>query len=203
MKIILLHGLGQTAQAWKEVVSKLPGQNIACPELFAQAEGELTYDSVLAGLEKYCAGESEPFVFCGLSLGGVLALDYAVRHPERVAALVLIGAQYRVPTRLIDFQNLLFRLMPQSAFAEMGLPKQKVIALSHSMRTLDLGKELHRVSCPATVLCGEKDQANRKAAQELQALLPKAVLQIVPGAGHEMNLDAPEAIAQVLQSLTC
>ena len=53
-------------------------------------------------------------------------------------------------------------------------------------------------TCPVTIVCGEKDSANLKASKKLNELLPHATLQIVPGAGHEINKDAPEAIAAVL-----
>ena len=66
------------------------------------------------------------------------------------------------------------------------------------MRSLDFTSRLNRVTCPVTILCGEKDSANIKASKKLDGLLPYATLQIVPGAGHEINKDAPEAIAAIL-----
>lgn len=36
MKTVLLHGLGQTAQDWKEVVQQLSISDVDCPELFLQ-----------------------------------------------------------------------------------------------------------------------------------------------------------------------
>ena len=68
---------------------------------------------------------TEPLCICGLSLGALLALDFTIRHGNKVDSLVLIGAQYKVPTLLIDFQNLLFRCMPASVLITWGY--QKVI----------------------------------------------------------------------------
>ena len=175
MKTIFLHGLGQSAQSWQEVVSRLDGPASAadCPELFRWAEpDDCTYPRLLAGLERYCQAIDEPFRLCGLSLGAVLALDYTIRHPDSPSSLVLAGAQYKIPTRLIDLQNLLFRLMPKRAFEGMGVSKQDFIRLAHSMRTLDLSRGLHRVTCPVTLVCGEKDTAN----------LPRAGRAAAPGA---------------------
>ena len=67
----------------------------------------------------------EPLRICGLSLGALLAIDFAIRHEEKVASLVLIGAQYKVPSLLIDFQNLIFRCMPNKAFESMGTIKKQ------------------------------------------------------------------------------
>lgn len=41
------------------------------------------------------AGIEQPFTLLGISQGGAVAIAYAVRHPERVARLVLVGAYAR------------------------------------------------------------------------------------------------------------
>ena len=160
MKTIFLHGLGQTAQDWEEVIRQTALSEVDCPELFSLSEGEITYFGIRNGLEKRYADITEPFCICGLSLGALLALDYAIRHNEQVAALVLIGVQYKVPSLLIDFQNLIFRCMPNKTFDDMGMSKNDVIRLAHSMRSLDFRSGLKDIKCPVTILCGEKDKAN-------------------------------------------
>ena len=198
MKTVLLHGLGQTAQDWKEVVCQLSSSNVECPELFSSMENEISYPQILGDLERRYSNAKEPLRICGLSLGALLAIDFAIRHGDKVASLVLIGTQYKVPSLLIDFQNLIFRCMPNKAFESMGLSKSNTIKLAHSMRALDFTAQLSGILCPVNILCGEKDSANLKASKKLNEILPKATLQIVPGAGHEINKDAPEAIAAIL-----
>lgn len=200
MKTVLLHGLGQTAADWGGITGKMPASTVDCPELFALAQNEISYPQILAGLEKRYANTSEPLRLCGLSLSGILALDYAIRHASQVESLILIGVQYKVPRLLVDLQNLLFRWMPDKAFAEMGISKSDAIRLTRSMRNLDFTKELGKVQCLVTIVCGQKDTANQKAAQQLQQLLPHAELLLVPGAGHEVNKDAPDVIWGLLNS---
>ena len=88
--------------------------------------------------------------------------------------------------------------MPSKSFDSMGLSKSDTIKLSHSMRSLDFTSQLSGITCPVAIVCGEKDGANLKASKKLNELLPQATLQIVPGAGHEINKDAPEVIADIL-----
>lgn len=198
MTTIFLHGLGQGPESWLPVSRGLEGQ---VPDLFALAGKEgARYPALYRAFAGYCGGFAGPLRLCGLSLGGILALQYAVEHPERVEALVLIGAQYVMPKGLLRFQNGVFRLLPGSAFRKMGLSKRDVIGLTDSMLDLDFRGELGTVSCPTLVLCGERDRANRKAAQGLQAGIPGAELAWIPGAGHEVNRDAPEALAEALRS---
>ena len=52
MKTVLLHGLGQTAQDWKEVVQQLSISDVDCPELFSSAEDEISYSQILGDLEQ-------------------------------------------------------------------------------------------------------------------------------------------------------
>lgn len=198
MKIVFLHGLGQTAQDWNAVVEQVSCLDTDCPELFSLDGKDITYSNVFAQLERRYGETAEPFVLCGLSLGAILALDYAIQHGDQVSSLILIGAQYKVPSLLIDFQNVVFRCMPRKVFEEMGISKNDIIKLSHSMRSLDFRSKLNEVRCPVTIVCGEKDHANKKAAKKMNALLPQSQLQIIPGAGHEINQCAPEAIATIL-----
>ena len=188
---------GRQLRTGEEVIRQTALSEVDCPELFSLSEGEITYFGIRNGLEKRYADITEPFCICGLSLGALLALDYAIRHNEQVAALVLIGVQYKVPSLLIDFQNLIFRCMPNKTFDDMGMSKNDVIRLAHSMRSLDFRSRLKDIKCPVTILCGEKDRANLKASRQLAELLSQSKLRIVPGAAHELNKCAPEAIADV------
>lgn len=203
MKTVFLHGLGQTVHDWDAVIRQVSLPDIDCPELFDLSEGKQVYADILKGFEKRYVDEKESFRICGLSLGAILALDYAIRHRDKVSSLVLIGVQYKVPTLLIDFQNLLFRFMSQKAFESMGITKHEMIRLSHSMRSLDFTSRLNEVCCPVMIICGERDSANLKASRKLKELLPQAELQIIPGAGHEVNKDAPEAVSTILKDLSC
>ncbi len=198
MKIIFLHGLGQTAQDWNEVVKQIPRFDTDCLKLFSANKNDITYLSILSELEKKYEDTTEPFVLCGISLGAILALDYTIRHKDKVSSLILIGVQYKVPSLIIDFQNFIFRCMPQKAFKNMGISKNSMIKLSHSMRSLDFTPKLKEITCPVTIICGEKDYANKKASIQLNAQLSKSKLYIIPNAGHEVNKSAPNEIAAIL-----
>lgn len=198
MKLILLHGLGQTPAAWDALRMDLQASQVEAPSVFSGADGVLTYQKIYDRLEKRYGDEEAPLCLCGLSLGAVLALDFALRHREQVASLILCAPQYRVPKWLIEVQNLMFRCMPSRAFADMGMSREDMISLTRSMKTLDFTDRLKNLTCPVTILCGEKDTVNQKAAKELAALLPRSRLEFVPNAGHEINRDNPKALAAIL-----
>ncbi len=197
MKIVFLHGLGQRAADWDRVASQFP--NTDCPDLFETAGEKLNYSAILSSLEERYEYEKEPLCLCGLSLGGMLALDYALRHGDQVAAMVLLGARDRTPRLLMDIQDLLFRCMPDKAFASTGMKKEQVRDLTRSMKNLDFTDRLSTIHCPVTVACGEKDYPNLAAARRLAKDLPNARLYVVPHAGHELNTDAPDTVAEIVR----
>lgn len=150
--------------------------------------------------ERVCA-YSKPHTnlhLCGLSLGAVLALQYAIEH--EVKSLVLIAPRYKMPKMLLRIQNMIFRILPQHVFSQMGLTKEQMIALTCSMEQLDFTGELTKLCCPVCILCGEKDFTNRKAARKLAEQIPQAQLRFISGAGHEVNLDAPEALTDCIEA---
>ena len=60
----------------------------------------VTYKELYSAFSGECDRENEEIVLCGLSLGAVLALNYAIDHPDKVEAIVLIAAQYKMPRKL-------------------------------------------------------------------------------------------------------
>ena len=174
MKKILIHGSGHKADSWRQTVSHMAGgEDILCPELSALLRGRpASFENLSAGFAEYCGRLDGPLHLCGLSLGGILALDYALRFPERMATLALIGTPDRIP--------------------------RLAFALGGSMAGLDLGSRAEEVRCPALVLCGEKDRANLPAARRLAETIPGAELHVLPGAGHVVNEEAPAELARLL-----
>lgn len=200
MKYIFLHGLGQNSSSYEKVIQAMSNSaDILCPELNRWLQNkEPCYSNLYKALKDYCSQFDEPLNLCGLSLGGILALNYTIEHSEKVRSLVLIGTQASMPKRLLKFQNMIFRLMPDSAFCKMGFDKKSVISLSKSMMDLDFRQSLKQIGCRTLVICGKKDTANKSASLELNEKIPNANLLIIPNAGHEVNTDAPVELGKQL-----
>lgn len=199
---IYVHGLGQTPDSWNNVVSQLnAAEDSICPSLAELIRGkEATYQNLYAAFSALCDETGEPVNICGLSLGGVLALNYAIDHPDKVESMILIAAQYKMPKKLLKFQNVIFRLMPKSMFLQMGFGKNDFFKLCKTMMELDFSKSLQKVSCPVLVICGSKDNANKNASKELANRLPNSVYHELCGTGHEVNAEAPENLAKAIRS---
>lgn len=200
-KIVFLHGLGQSCKDWDGILERFDGiGERCCPDLVKMCGSPADYRELYRAFSAYCAGSGgAPLNLVGLSLGGMLALNYAAENPEAVRSLVLIGTQYKSPKAMLKLQNVIFKIMPRSSFSETGFDKRNFISLANSMAELDLGEKLKNVSCPVLILIGERDKPNRKAALELSRLMNGARFAEIKNAGHEVNQDAPGQLAETIK----
>ena len=92
--VVLLHGFTNTGACWQPVAEALPPDfAVLAPDLRGHGAAA---DSRPIGVAE-CVGDvaaaaPERFVLGGYSMGGRLALHFALAHPRRVEALVLVGA---------------------------------------------------------------------------------------------------------------
>ena len=127
MKNILIHGLGQNNRDWDTIKTVLEARGISsiAPDLFDLARGrKLDYPTVYQAFSELCESYKDKLNLCGLSLGGLLALNYAIQYPKKINSLVLIGTPFEIPKGLLKFQNFVFKLIPKSAFQSMGVSKK-------------------------------------------------------------------------------
>ena len=201
MKQIYLHGLGQNPDSWSKVIEQLEtAEHSMCPDLSELVQGQdTTYQNLYAAFSAMCDEIEEDICLCGLSLGGVLALNYAIEHPEKIKGLVLIATQYKMPKKLLRVQNAIFRFMPKSMFQQTGFGKSDFLKLCNTMMELDFSDSIYNISCPTLVIYGEKDRANKNASIELANMLIDAELQVFNGAGHEINIAAPDKLEETLR----
>lgn len=201
MKYILIHGMGQNAASWDKTIFFLPNNTeTACPELSDFfMKGNCQYDKIYAAFCDYFNSSSESLNLCGLSLGAVLALNYAIDFPQKVNSLILIAPQYDMPKFLLKVQNVLFKFIPESQFKDIGLTKNDFITLTNSMADMDFTSGLDKVNRPVLVLCGEKDSVNKKAAVKLAEKLPNAKFMMIENSGHEVNIDNPQGLAKIME----
>jgi pimeloyl-ACP methyl ester carboxylesterase len=95
---VLLHGLGSAATAFAAVVTRLRRQvkRVIAPEYpghgFSAEPSDTSPESLFGSVSHTLdALLDEPAVVVGHSLGGLVALSYAIARPEKVKALMLVS----------------------------------------------------------------------------------------------------------------
>lgn len=205
MAKILIHGSGHQAASWNETISYMENNDdILCPNLVSVLKGkEASYSNLYSSFIEYCGKIDGPVHLCGISLGGILALNYALDFPEKTKMLILIGTPYKVPKAAFALQNMIFRFLPKSVFENMAFDKKDTFALGNSMKSLDFSSGVQNIKCPALIICGKKDNANMKSAYYLAQNIKNAELKIIENVGHVVNEEAPEALAKILDEYYC
>ena len=197
---IFVHGSGHKATSWEKTISYMTdNEDIVCPNLSSILEGkEASYENLYSSFVKYCNEFDGQIHLCGLSLGGILALNFALDFPQKVKTLVLIGTPYKVPKVVFSFQNIVFRFLPKSIFETMAFDKKNTFALGDTMKNLDFSDRVKNIKCPTLILCGKKDSANMKSADYLSQNIRSAELKIIENTGHVVNEENPKALADIL-----
>ena len=197
---IFVHGSGHKATSWEKTISYMTNnEDLVCPNLSSILEGkEASYENLYSSFVKYCNEFDGQIHLCGLSLGGILALNFALDFPQKVKTLVLIGTPYKVPKVAFSFQNIIFRFLPKSIFETMAFDKKNTFALGDTMKNLDFSDRVKNIKCPTLILCGKKDSANMKSADYLSQSIRSAELKIIENTGHVVNEENPKALADIL-----
>lgn len=202
MENILIHGLGQDEKSWEKIEENLKKEKIKVksPNLFNLMENkEFNYKNLYKEFSKFCNDIQGQVNLCGISLGGILALDYAKENIQKVNSLILIGVPYDIPKKLFKIQNIIFKVMPKSVFTQqMGCKKKDCINLLKSMENLDIKKNLNKIECNTLVICGENDKANLEGSKLLNKYIGTSELEIIENCKHEANKEKPEELSDII-----
>jgi 3-oxoadipate enol-lactonase len=218
-----LHGLVDHIGIWKRLAPSLEtrggvtcfdqrghGASEAPPGPYARAD--LAQD-VIAVLD---AEQIERTILVGHSMGGIVSMETALRYPDRVAGLVLIGTTSECRKRVADWYERIAQAgerdgTPGLAQAIYGERSEKQISgdaegISHvtrmlkSLHTDPLTPQLRDVRCPALLIVGEQDPMGARASEIVQEALPPQRTQLlrIPEAGHWLQIEAVDEVVGAL-----
>jgi 3-oxoadipate enol-lactonase len=232
--LVLLHPYPADATFWDHFRAALGGdRTIIAPDApgFGTADPRAGWTIAgaaddLAGLIARATPDGTADVM-GLSMGGYLALALAVRHPERVARLILADtragaddpavlrgrreaiAAVRSGRRTEYLAGLLPRLLADAADPDVRdalaacAARQPDAALIDALDALagrpDRRAELADIARPTLVVVGTEDRVTPPAAaRELAVGIVGARLIEIPAAGHLSALERPDRVAEAV-----
>ena len=199
MKLIFLHGLGQSAESWKEVRNLLTDYPSEAIELFPS--GVSNYQQAKERVYQHLVQETEPFILVGLSLGAALALELSSYDLPNLRALVLSGCPLKLAGNILFYvQLLIFKLLPKRVFEKQGVDKDLMVGVSEELKTLDLTDISRTCPYPTLLICGSKDKPNLSSMKELHLLLKDSQFQIIPDGPHVLNKAKPKEFVENIRS---
>ena len=199
MKLVFLHGLGQSAESWKEVRNLLTDYPSEAIELFPS--GVSSYQKAKERVYQHLAQETEPFVLIGLSLGAALALELSSYDLPNLRALILSGCPLKLAGNILFYlQLLIFKLLPKRVFEKQGADKTLMVGVSEELKTLDLTDIAGICPYPTLLICGSKDKPNLSSMKALHRLLTDSQFQIIPDGPHVLNKEKPKEFVEKTRS---
>jgi pimeloyl-ACP methyl ester carboxylesterase len=231
--LVLVNGLAEQAETWyRNVRAWRRHFDVHAPNIITYA-GDPLHRRIADGLPidvDYLVGQvhhyldafvqTPPYFLVANSMGGKVAVEYAVRYPERVARLVLLcpsglGDEERLPLvegvlrsdlramvdsvfydpRLVDANVVRYF---QERFADrrwrLGLLRTVRGTMAHSVRDL-----LPRLEQPTLLVSGEEDRiVDPEHAAAVAPLLPRGEFVRIPRCGHAPQLEKAKVVNRLV-----
>jgi 3-oxoadipate enol-lactonase len=153
-------------------------------------------------------------VLVGHSMGGVVVLTTALAYPERVARLVLLGTASEASPRVAAWYERIACAAEIDGLAGLagaiyGAGADRRVdgdprGIAHVTRCLKsladdpLTPRLPAIACPVLVVVGENDPMGVGASVIIQRHIPGAQLEVIPGRGHWLHVEAPDLLLHIV-----
>ena len=228
--VVLAHAIGLDHRMWDALAHALAprfrviafdtrghGASPVAPRPYTL---EALADDAAALLDRLGVGRAH---WVGLSMGGMIGQAFALRHPRRLARLVLANtsssygpegpANWRARIKLVEDGGLaaIRAAVEQRYFSEafrrehadvvaatmgrfMETSAQGYLGCCDAIAALDFSKDLARIAAPTLVIAGGADVGTPVAMSEALARgIPGARLAVLEGAAHLSSTEQPEA----------
>ena len=197
------------AKNWKTVAVELQGHGHT-----ADIDRPLTFEQMaedIAALLRQLQIENADFV--GYSIGGGVALRIAMRYPDLVRKLIVIGTTYNndglVPGLVGAFKTMKPEDIPaefREAYARTAPdPKQWPTLVAKVMRLLLEFKgwrpeDIQSIKAPVLVMIGDADVVRPEHAVQMFRLLPYAQLAVLPGTDHFLPMQRSDWAVPMIEA---
>jgi len=223
--LLLVHGAGGNLYHWPPHLRRLAGVEVYALDLPGHGRsagpGRATIDDYVQVIHTFAEALTlPPFVLAGHSMGGAIALAFALHYADQLAGLVLVstGARLRVNAALLDglrhdFDTTTAQLidwMYRPAFDAKARQKALDQLRTNDPQTLfhdfvacnafDVRTQVTSLALPTLIICGVADKMTPVVWSEaLHQAMVGSQLQLVEEAGHMVMVEQPAAVTAAFQ----
>jgi pimeloyl-ACP methyl ester carboxylesterase len=214
--LVFTHGISASADTWRFQVPAFESVcRTVCWDLRGHGRSESPAGPYDMGdlardmLQVADAVGAEQIVPIGHSAGGAIALRFALDHPRRTRALVLVGTASEANEKARDFYQELAGIAEdrgmEPVVKRLGMAREAANLVSADPRGFanvtramaglnehPMTDRLSEITCPTLILVGEKDFLGAGGSVIMSRRIAGADLQIVPGRGHGLFLEDPD-----------
>lgn len=231
--LIFLHGVGSDKSVWDVQLKELSkNRRVVALDYAGYGESDLPSKDLTRGeIAVYVFGamnalQIEKAHVCGLSMGGVIALEMFAQNKNLIASLILANTFARHPNgaamsersktfikdrsmREFAEQRVEFLLAPETssdvkrAVVETmaRIDKKSYAWASEAVWTADYLDLLSEINVPTLVIGGDLDQPTPPdLARELALNITGAKMVIIQRAAHLSNLDQPQTFNRIVET---
>lgn len=226
--IVLIHGVGLRSESWARqipalaerftvIAVDLPGHGDSAP---FDAQPDLA--DYAGRIAKVIDRQTGPAVIAGHSLGALIALEIAIRHPDLCAGVASLNAIFRRSKQASDAVRARAGNLPLDKISDPELTlrrwfeadpnpdaesvcrewllgadpagyKAAYTVFAHSDGPAD--EALRALPCPALFMTGSEEPNSTPAMSEaMAALVPDGRCSVIHGAAHMMPMTHPGAV---------
>lgn len=214
--VVLVHGYGVSGSYMVPVARRIAAEfPVFVPDLPGHGRSEkpertLDVPELAQALRAWMdATGVRRAAFLANSMGCQIVAELAVRHPERVDRLILVGPTADREARTVR-QNLprLLRtglaerlsLIPLLIADYLRAGPRRLVEELEVMFADRMEEKLPRIDAPAMVLRGERDHVvPQRWAEEVARLVGAGRVFVVPGAGHALNYSAADELMRLIR----
>lgn len=233
--VVLVNSLGTDARIWDAVIERLsPRHRVISYDkrghgLSDAPAADYSLDDHVVDLDGMLAWLGiDRLALCGVSVGGQIAQGFALRHPGRLAGLILCDTAAQIGNaemwngriEAVRSQGLAaisaavlarwftadFSTSNPDEFAGWRnmferMPVQGYAGTCAGIRDTDLRAEIGSITLPTLVVVGAEDLSTPPAlVRETANLLPNARFEIIADAGHIPSIEQPAKLASLMQN---
>jgi len=224
MKLIFIHGAGNTSLLWHYQTKYFTGSEAINLPGHPEGKACTSIDEYVQWLHQYAyRGEHIPLVIAGHSLGGAIAMMYALSYPEDVKALILIGTGARLRVRpdllkkledSIDAPAQWLKKVAEPPYSRVapdvtekivnGMAKVGAAVQLNDFQCcdkFDIMDKVSQIAVPTLVISGTEDNMTPvKYSQYLADKITGAELVIIEGATHYCHLEKPVEVNRAIET---